>query len=296
MKDTIFSYQERTPDYLLVSCIIAYIPAILKHFSKFGLINGIFIVFSAEANNMSLDLEVHGLTYVFGFLGLYYMYCSYVQKKEKKQMCVISIVLMLLGVKRIVIAATALTILLLLLMSKIKGKRRYVVIQLMCIVMIFAAYIYITILKNGTLEQIFNTYNIADNFRMNFANYLRNKYEISPSFLGYGMAYSHRIIVHEYSNIQYLTTAVNIHNDLLGIYLGTGFIGFGIYWYVFFFDRCSLLWKKYGSDSLLFAFLISFYYFMNMLVSNIGLDPFYYSVYFMVISVMCINNNGGKTN
>ena len=131
---------------------------------------------------------------------------------------------MLLGVKRIVIAATALTILLLLLMSKIKGKRRDVVIQLMCIVMIFAAYIYITILKNGTLEQIFNTYNIADNFRMNFANYLRNKYEISPSFLGYGMAYSHRIIVHEYSNIQYLTTAVNIHNDLLGIYLGTGFI------------------------------------------------------------------------
>ena len=76
------NFKENTVKYLLYTCIICYIPAILKHFILYGLLRGIVIIFNSNANKVGLELEVNKLTYIFGFICIYYFYLWRKNKKE----------------------------------------------------------------------------------------------------------------------------------------------------------------------------------------------------------------------
>lgn len=279
--------------YLLRVLIICYIPSVLKHFMEYGIYNGLKILFSEEASFAGLALEVHQLSYIFGFLAVYFLFMHIYQgryKSESLKYFWVSFIFMLLGVKRIATAATIVCIFILYIfkiLSKISTKKAFKVALFGAFMMCPIAILYVSFIRNGQFENILNLYHINSMSRLNFWNYFRNRYDISWKFMGYGISFSHRAMSNEYMYIQRLGHATNLHNDVLGIYMGLGFVGSILYWYWFFYYRC----KKVGQKSLqagIFCFIILLNYFIGFMVSNGGLNPFNNAIVCLLVMV-CMN-------
>lgn len=278
-------YGKRTADLLLYACMVAYVPAVIKFFYRYGFIYGTAILFSKAAYVESLALEVHTLTYIFGFITVYYFYQAIYYKKACWWRVIISCALTILGLKRIVDMALAATLLVIMAFLLIKPRHRYRVTRIACVSMTILAFVYLYAIQSGVLEHIMRELHINDSFRFNFWNYFVSKYELSPAFMGYGISYSHRVMQHEWGQIQYLRTAVNIHNDVLGYYLGLGFLGSLLFWGMFFWGRVKLAGSYISVKAATFSFVLSFYYFVVMMTSNEGLNEFPHSIYFMLVYV-----------
>lgn len=272
-------------DYLLATSVIAYIPAVLKHFLQYGIIGGVSLLFSGNADKLGIELEVHTLTYVFGFLAIYYFYKKlYENNHQNKRNFYISLFLMLIGVKRIAILATAVALLLLIVFKIFKNKtiNKTIYYSLM-LIFCFVPLIYVFLIHNGTFEALMNEYGINTSSRLRFWNYFQYHYSVDPTFIGKGISYSHRIMWHEYTGIKQLGHVTNLHNDILGIYMGLGFVGSIVYWYLFFAKRALFLSKYVSLRAGTFCLVVSIYYFICFSVSNVGLSPFLNSIFFIFL-------------
>lgn len=279
----VYLNEEKIIKLLLVSCIVAYIPAIIEYFIEYGFVSGIVYLFSSNIYAEQIALEVHRLTYVFGFITIYFFFQKFIYGKKVMAEFIISLIFTLIGMKRVVYVALAVVMILTVLIKRMRAKTAYIMLCIGSVFMVFAALGYVYLIKSGLLQQIFEHFGIEDNFRFNFWNYLSPKYEFSPSFLGYGLSYSHRIMWHEWSNIKDLSYATNLHNDILGYYVGLGFWGFILFWLMYFYGQVRMLKKRFSVKAAAFSFLLSLYYFIIMATSNEGMPGFIYGLYFTVI-------------
>lgn len=281
---TIYVFKEKSADVLLTASLIAYVPTVLIYFFQLGLVNGFKILFSENAYHASVTLEVHRLTYVFGFLAVYYLYKWLILKKRALPQLVLSGILLFMGLKRIAdfaFVAAAIVIIVLKFIKKEKNKYRLACIISVSLVFVALAYIYL--IKSGYLQLVFRQLGIRDNFRFNFWNHIAPEYEFSPKFLGNGISFAHRFMWHEWSNIEDLGAVTNLHNDILSYYVGLGFIGFILYFLILFTGQAVLLKKWFSTSSAVFAVVISLYYFIVMATSNEGLPGFVFASYLMLI-------------
>ena len=278
-----YVFKTRVMNVLLFSCIVAYIPALIQYFIKSGLIYGIVYLFKDDAYAEQIALEVHRLTYVFGFIAFYFFYQKFAYKQKVMPEFIVSFILMLIGMKRIALFASVIVIIAFFVLKFFKQKNISKILSVASVFIIFVALGYIYLIKSGLLQQMFNKYAIGDSFRFNFWNYISKKYEFSPTFLGYGISYSRRMMWHEWSNIEGLGEITNIHNDVLGYYVGLGFIGFILFWIMYFLIQFRLIKKSFSLRAATFCFLLSFYYFIIMATSNEGLPGFIYGFYFTAI-------------
>ena len=235
-------------------------------------------IFSAQ-----IALEVHTLTYLLGFVYVYYFYQWMVQKKPVRSKVILSLFMTIAGVKRIVLAAILMVSLVILLSAWLKEKTRLRLLKVGSVIMVFVAFGYVYSIKSGVLETTLQMLGIDANFRFNFWDHFSTRYSLSPLFFGYGISYPHRILHHEWSQIQDLNTAANIHNDVLGFYLGLGFCGFVAYWWLFFCKRVQMLGNKISVSSATFSIIISLFYFVIMMTSNEGMMEFPHAIYFLMI-------------
>ena len=283
----VYVFKDESADILLIACMVAYMPSILIYFVQNGLLNGFYILFSGEAHSESIVLEIHRMTYIFGFLVVYYLYNWFILNKKFLPQIIFSICLLLLGVKRIASFALIIALIIIVLIKILRTDRwRY---NFACVVASFFVLIalgFVFLIKSGYLQLIFEYFGIDDSFRFNFWNYISPKYEFSISFLGNGISYSHRFMWHEWSNIKDLSAATNLHNDVLSYYIGLGFIGFVSFFSMLFIGQMSLLKRWFSTKSALFAFVLSVYYFIIMMTSNEGLPGVVYGCYMMLIFVI----------
>ena len=281
---TVYVFGEKSADMLLVSCLVAYIPTIVIYFVQNGIVAGFNILFSSDAYSESIVLEVHRMTYVFGFLSVYYLYKWIISKDRVLPQMLLSIVLLLLGVKRIANFALILILAFLLLIKFLKNdERRYRFTCVLAVITVLIPLLYVFAIKSGGLRLAFEHFGIEDSFRFNFWNHISSEYEFSVGFLGKGISYSQRFMWNEWSNIKDLSAATNLHNDILSYYIGLGFIGFVGFFGLFFVGQTVLLKRWFSVKSALFAFALSSYYFVIMATSNEGLPGFVYGCYMMLI-------------
>lgn len=277
-------YKGKSINLLLISCIVAYIPAIIRYFIDRGFISGIIYLFVSNTYTEQVALEVHRLTYVFGFITLYFFYQKFVYKQKVTTELIVSLIFTIIGLKRVVYLALALAMLIVIIIRRMKEKTIYRLLCISSFGMVVFALLYIYFIKSGLLEQIFDYFNLEDSFRFNFWNYISSKYGFSPGFFGYGISYPHRVMWHEWSNIKGLSSVTNLHNDILGYYLGLGFWGFILFWIMYFYGQVRIIKNHFSIKVAAFCFVLSFYYFIIMMTSNEGLPGFLYGLYYMVIA------------
>ncbi len=288
-------FGEKTVNVLLTSCIIAYIPSIVTFFLTYGFFNGIIALFSSDIHHESIALEVHRLTYIFGFISVYFFYQKIINGKMVMPQAITSLCFMLMGVKRIAYLALAIAIAFIFVLKFQKNRTRYKTVIISSVTMICFALLYIYLIRYGHLQTLFRTLGIEDSFRFNFWNFVQSKYEVSPTFFGYGISYPQRFMAHEWSNIKDLSAATHLHNDVLGYYLGLGFIGFILFFSMYFHGQVKLINKYFSVNTAAFAFVISLFFFILMTTCNEGMPGFIYGLYITTIFAMIQSDKSQNT-
>ncbi len=276
-------FGEKTANVLLTSCIVVYIPSIITFFAHYGLITGFLTLFSSNIHDESVALEVHRLTYIFGFIAVYFFYQKIINNKKVLPQAITALAFTLLGVKRITYLALALAMAFMIILKYQKEKTKYKTLVASSVFMIIFALGYVYLIRYGYLQEVFTHFGIKDSFRFNFWNFVQSKYEVFPTFFGYGISYPQRFMANEWSNIKDLSFATHLHNDVLGYYLGLGFVGFILFFSMYFHGQVNLLKKYFSINSASFAFIISLFYFVLMTTCNEGMPGFIYGLYLTMI-------------
>ena len=281
---TVHTFKEKSADTLLLSCTVAYVPSIIVYFLQNGIINGISLLFSDVAYGEAVTLEVHRVTYVFGFLSVYYLYQLIIGKKRVLPQTLLSVALLMLGVKRVANFALVIALVIILLIKLFRNeKSRFKFVCIASVSLLAVALVFVYAIKSGYLQAVFKYLGIEDNFRFNFWNHIWREYDFSLGYLGKGISYAQRFMWHEWSNIKDLGEVTNLHNDVLCYYIGLGFFGFCLFFGMFFLGQVLLLKKWFSTQSAACAFSISVFYFVIMTTSNEGMPGFVYGCYMVLV-------------
>ena len=280
---TVRVFGKRTVEYLLLMGIVAYVPAFIRHFQMYGLAGGITILLSLDVFHANLALEIHTLTYIFGFIALYYAYRLCVEKeKGARWLFWLSVLLTMVGVKRIVLAALVFAIIMMLILNRFKPSQRYNLMHLGCWLLIASSFAFLYLVHSGILEQALSSFGVNTNDRLFLWGLVRDKYTISPLFLGHGISYGTRIMEYVWKNT-HLIHMVALHCDIIRLYLGVGFVGSLLYWYNFFYATMRRVNRICSTNAAMFAFTMAVYFYINSATSNEGLNPITNGIFFAII-------------
>lgn len=274
-------FGKKTLKLILIAGVISYMSVIMK-WIMYADINQIFNIFNNSINGVSL--EVHGLTYYFGLIFLYFVMDEQIEKKRNKVIYYFLIFLIILGNKRAIYGALiACTGLYYFLNKKNNMKKNSTIIRFISILCVFIPLMYIILIKYGIISELLLKFNINDNYRLAFWMYFNNYYEISPSYWGRGIQFTDILMDNSTTMYQLgITVKTQIHNDILKQYIGWGFISF-IYYYI----NCSYiqikhLIKKYGNKISLKYLIILIYSIFIFAFDNMFDGAEFHYIFFVI--------------
>lgn len=279
--------------YTFQAAILNNIIVILFAIARWGIKDFITVGFfpmSEYASSWTLDnlnvsafLEVHDITFAFGFFLIYYF--LFYEGVDRKKNIIICILFIYLGLKRIQLAALFLVISLSIL---IKGKSKRGIKYWSVFVTVGSLIVllsYIWLIDSNLIEQIAKAYNISFMGRLRVYYNLSKYFTFSPGYFGHGMSYG-RIIA---SNL----VAKNIlnftgHSDVLMNYIDYGFWEF-IIWIVFIcFTSTRYIIKKYDSSAARIWLLFAIYALITYLTDNTTMYFCFQSVFMIIMHRMFI--------
>lgn len=217
-----------------------------------------------------VTLEVNYITYASGMLFVYALLSNEITNRKKLHWCMVLFILIFLGNKRaIYLALFAAIMIYYLFFCVFKHSNR--ALKIVAFSFIGVALLWVYVIKSGLLEAVVTFFGINTMSRLQLWNYVGNAYEFSPLYLGRGLVYSDmQTISSAYIRTYGITGGSSqIHNDILRMYIGWGFIPFIYYWYCMIYKNIKLLAKGAGSEIawrglavLVYTFFI--YFFDNM--------------------------------
>lgn len=208
-----------------------------------GTISYITVIFRVLFTNApDISLEVHELTYLYGVILVFFLTYRDVLKKDRIIACVVCVIGILLGDKRalwlgLLIALVVYFIFYRLLNNRERGLK---FVAFCCIV---GAFFWVWFIKSGYFDLLCIRFGIQDNTRIVMWNYFRNDYEISPFYWGRALTYTDVIMADVHDQL-HISTAIPIHNAILKMYIGWGFLPFAYYIYYYIYKRILNIQKK----------------------------------------------------
>ena len=270
----IYLFREKGIDYLFCAGVLSYscgsILYLLVNYGVLGIIAYISSLIHGVASVANYAMEVHDLTFSMGFFFLYYFFFEEKSEKKHKTKISVSIILILLGLKRIEILALVVAICLYFVLIKWgKGIKARAFICAMVSVLVLLGYVFI--IKSGILSVLTIKYGIEDSGRLSYYLYANQFYEFSPSYMGTGWTWFNKYVYQLYLSkfrIDGHRIAASIHSDILVMFIEIGFILF-VFWVVYMFmARPILLSKKFGVLTGECALLLTLYMFVLYLTDN----------------------------
>lgn len=281
-------YKERTIDLFVkcgfVSYILGSIVPLLFNYSFEGIL---YLLTSHSTNDKLLYLtEVNDLTFGMGFCLLYYIFFDDRKNKVKKNYIIKCILMIFWGLKRIEIAAIIICYLFFkFFVSKINVKKSALISTISILVV---SYLYIMFIHNSTLIGLAEKYNINFMGRLKTYIFVASNYsEFSIKFLGIGFGNIDEILeslVSRNFKIDYIPV-ISLHSDILRMYIGIGFIAFGL-WLIYQNYIKTIIIDKEISVNCAKAYLIfTIYLFILYLTDNTYSYPITFSLY--IICTLC---------
>ena len=222
-------------------------------------------------------------------LGAYVIY--YYAFKRKAMFCVATL-FAYLAHKRIAFAAVIMCILLYTVIMSFKRKQiQKWIINLVVIVTVCASYLWVAGVRLGIVKDILLKLHIESNGRINIWSKFDEYYKFGVQFWGRGIGF----VASRLEDIQ-IAAFANLHNDLMRMYIETGFWGFGLCIFAYFY-----IIRKSNRDSgiatcrnvLLVSLVV--YTFINYLTDNILIYINYWlPVYLLFLGIMYAPLKGEK--
>lgn len=285
-------YKEKSVDIFVncgfISYIIGSIIPLLLYFS----LEGIKYLFTAYSNNYELlyYTEVNDLTFGIGFCLLYYLFMDKKNMKKNIKNIIKCLLIIFWGLKRIEIFALVLCCLVYkFIISKINIRQS---ITIVTIIISLVSYLYVMFIHNSTLIDLANKYNINFMGRLPTYEYVSEKYsDFSLGFIGIGFGHIDEILqelVNEDFRIGYIPI-ISLHSDILRMYIGIGFIAFGMWIYYQCYIKTNLIRKYVDSNCAKLYLIFTIYLFILYLTDNTYSYPITFTLYF--ICTLCSITN-----
>ena len=240
---------------IMIAGTISYMTVIIQFFLGGGL-----NPFLPAPNGISL--EVHELTYIYGICFVYFILSKDIALKSKKIGGVVSLIGIILGDKRALYLALGIGFFCYYLFHKILNnkKRGLKFVALICTIV---AFVFIYVVQSGWLELLFSLYGINDMSRFKMWDLFRNDYSLSLFYWGKGVTYTDVILADSIRLLQF-SKAITLHNDILRIYIGWGFLPFCYFVYKFIYQRTTKFLNINKTDNAwAFLALAIVYYIIN---------------------------------
>lgn len=255
---------------LLGNAVIAllYIP----RFGLSGVISSVvhFIVSIGDATGYMRRLEIHDITFTYGFFLLYFIFFDKVSSKKMKAFNIIAAALFfVIGFKRIAIASFLLMFVVGWILGKFSPKVQYRLMMTALILAAVFAFVYLVSIKYHLFMMIMDMMGVDVMGRDVLYGYIDKYYRISPSFWGYGFEYVHMMMT-EIAKIggKQFNGMIDIHNDFMRVYIEMGFFGFiawALYTLVYQFKWIK---SRFGIDTARLFFLCEIYIYFTYMTDN----------------------------
>lgn len=271
---SIIWYSKDSVKLLLTAGVISYLTVIVRYIAG---VNGV-------------SLESHGFIESCGLLFIYYLLSNQYDRKQKTIYLSIIGIVLFLGDKRICWVALVVTLILYFVLHKFQSRQMHI-LKIILIIYALMTFVYLWLIKSGTLETIFLHYGIVDNSRIKFWNYFSGTYELSPFYFGRGLQYTdNRMALSSTMGTLWISSKVGIHNDILRTYIGWGCIPFVLYYSNFFAINLNNIKKmgKQGNGWKYFA--LASYCFFNYMVDYMITD-ISFNICFFMVCLLLINED-----
>lgn len=290
-------YKENSVDlfvkYGFISYLICSIIPMIIHFP----FEGLKYLFTAYSNNYDLlyYTEVNDLTFGIGICLLYYLFVDNRNNKLKKKNIIKCLLMIFWGLKRIQIAALILCcIFFKVIISKVNIKKASLIAT---IIVLIVSYSYVMFIHNSSLIQLASEYNINFMGRLPTYEYVANTYsEFTPKFLGIGFGYIDEILDELVKNnfrINYIPI-ISLHSDILRMYIGIGFLAFGMWIIYQCYTKTKLLYKHVNLNCAKSYLIFTIYLFVLYLTDNTYSYPITFTLY--ILCTLCSSSGQKKLN
>ncbi len=208
---------------LLIDQFLVVLSVIIRY-GLSGMTDSVKSVFSFQATSTNY-FEVHELTFCIGLILIYYLF--FAPNKNKWIILVLSF-FFILGGKRIgfagIIAAGCFGFLV-----KKKGLSKKKITVTGCLGVIIC-FLFLLLIYNNQFISLLNQKEISDMGRGLIYSYFTNRTSYSPSFLGWGLAGTSKVIENmDRGEISYMQSVRGVHSSILDSYINYGFLGYHIW-------------------------------------------------------------------
>lgn len=255
---------------LLGNALIAllYVPS----YGIGGVISSVteFIVTRGEATGYMRRLEIHDITFTYGFFMLYFIYFDRISSKKSRVInTILAGLFFLIGFKRIAIASFLVMLAVGWLLNRFTPRVRYGLMGFALVAAVVGAFVYLVIIKYNVFMLIMNQFGVDVKGRDVLYGYIDKYYKISPGFFGYGFEYVHMMMA-EIAKIggKQFNGMVDIHNDFMRVYIEMGFwgfIGWAVYTLLFQFRWIK---HRYSVETVQLFFLCEMYIYFTYMTDN----------------------------
>lgn len=220
--------KEKSIKIITVTGVISYTTVIIRYISVAGL-EGMFTPFNHRVNG--IGLEVHGLTYCFMLIIIYYYITRGFKYILKDKLLWIVIIYIILGNKRAAYLGVLIAIVLYK-MFQLFGDKKDRILIIATTIMMISLLGYVAVINTGMLQSLAFKWGIGDSFRFNFWNYFKSYYSMSPGYLGRTLFFTdYYMTLDEIHKMYSFSGQGQMHNDILRTYIGWGFIPFVYYYF-----------------------------------------------------------------
>lgn len=256
----------------------------------------VFLTQGGTAEGYMKGLEIHDVTFTYGFFLIYFIFFDKISSKKMK---VINIILALflfgLGFKRIAIASCFLMLLAAWGLEKLTPRVQFGIMKTILICGVIFSFLYLFSIKYNIFMMIMDKLGVDVMGRNVLYGAVDKYYKISPTYIGHGFEYVHMMMAEiRQEGGKAFNGMIDLHNDFMRVYIEMGFWGFFAWgWYTLIFQY-NWIKSKFGLETVRLFFLCELYIFLTYMTDN-TLFYFYTGTVLRLIP-MCYALHIGKEN
>lgn len=286
---TTYLLKKRTLICTIYSMFLSFLIVIIFNIctDASGALKGIIDSFLSNANAVNY-FEVHDLTFAFGLILLLYIFR--LNKFEDKNLKIIigSVVVILMGFKRIQIISIIIMIIYIAIIKIIKEDMAKKLVKITGISLFAACILYVWIIKVGILENIINDIGVNTMGRIYFYKWVSTYAEFKLNFLGVGLGTTSKLM-----DVYTKWPVATIHSDILRMFVEIGFIGFILWlWYYLIYSYDSI-YKLFSTKVAITYFILTMYLYLLHFTDN-TVSYFATQYVYMIIIISTSNKENNK--
>ncbi len=268
-----YMFGERSINVMFYGLAAANLIIIIMEIPNYGIAGCLdsisyFISSGGDQKDFMRSIEIHDLTFTFGFFLLYFLFFAK-RNKERIVSIVLSALLFVLGWKRIAVAALLATLVFGIVFGIIRGKTRIILINIVCWGAVAFAFAYVVIVRYDIFTKVMELFEIDTMGRNVVYDYIQKYYNISIAFLGYGFEYT-TVLLHDIAehSPEIKLGVLALHNNILTVYIELGFFGFLAWLFYTWPFQYRWLVNKQGEKTAILFIMCEMYIFMTYTTDN----------------------------